>query len=70
MTDIIDTVNEDFQNGQTILRGRRLPQLLARAFELRTALHNLVEACALGDFGESSEQVVSLIDEAWRILKQ
>lgn len=35
MADIIDEVNLDFQNGQTILRGKRFSRFLARAINLR-----------------------------------
>jgi hypothetical protein len=78
MTDIIDDVNEDFQNGQTILRGRRVPQLLARAFELRTenkrmraALENIAHG-PVGYWNEPQyhEQVIhQLVREATEALR-
>ncbi len=38
MTDIIDELNEKFQAGQTIIRGKNVTRLLARAFDLRSQL--------------------------------
>lgn len=41
MTDIIDELNEKFKAGQTIIRGRNVSRLLARAFELRSQLEEV-----------------------------
>lgn len=39
--DIIDEVNEAFQNGQVVFRGKTIPRLIARAMDLRTQVHQL-----------------------------